>query len=147
LESVLTIPFIHIADALGKKLSESGITKIGLLGTDSTMQSEFYKKRLSEKYQIDVITPDSKQCRWLDNIIFSELCFGVVNKKTQQGSLGLIEELTRKGAQAIALACTELPLLLRQTTYKNIPLFDTSLLHCQYAVNWSLNIKESKHEQ
>jgi len=146
LESKVTIPFLHIVDALGEKLTALGITKIGLLGTAATMQSGFYKKRLLEKYQIDVVTPQAKQCQWLDKVIFSELCFGEITKQAQQGSLILIEELKSKGAQAVALACTELPLLLKNSTFQNIPVFDTSLLHCQYAVNWSLEGKDNIHE-
>jgi len=152
LERTLTIPFLHIADALGNKLSTLGVKKIGLLGTASTMQSGFYKKRLLDKYQIEVIIPDSKKCLWLDNIIFSELCFGTINKRAQQGVGQLIEDLACQGAQAIALACTELPLLFNQdslqhtipNTETSIPLFDTSLLHCQYAVNWSLDLGKGK---
>jgi len=147
LESILTIPFIHIVDALGEKLSNLGITKVGLLGTAFTMQSGLYTKRLSEQYNIEVIIPEPKQCLWLENVIFTELCFGVVNKESEQGSINLIEELMSRGAQAVALACTELPLLLKQDTYKNIPIFDTSLLHCQFAVDWSLNIPENKNER
>jgi len=148
LERTLTIPFLHIADALGNKLRTSGIDKIGLLGTASTMQSGFYKKRLLDKYQIEVTIPDARKCLWLDNIIFSELCFGIINKNAQQGVGQLIEELASQGVQAIALACTELPLLFNQDSLQHtiqnteisIPLFDTSLLHCQYAVNWSLDL-------
>lgn len=138
LERSLTIPCLHIADALGDKLTALGISTVGLLGTASTMQSGFYKKYLVQKYQIDVVTPSIKEGEWLDNIIFTELCYGVIKNKNQQYGLQLIENLKQKGAEAIALACTELPLLFNQGMAHNIPLLDTSILHCQFAVNWSL---------
>lgn len=139
MQNSLDIPCIHIADALGERLNTLGISTIGLLGTASTMRSGFYNRHLAEKYKVDVIMPDLDECIWLDKVIFSELCFGVMKEETKQHVLMLIKSFKERGAQAVALACTELPLLIKEDTAYSMPLLDTSFIHCNYAVNWSLN--------
>ena len=138
LEKRLNTPFIHIADALGKNLNASGISKIGLLGTAATMQSDFYSQRLSQQYQVETIIPNQTQSEWLNQTIFAELCHGIFSSQAKHKCLQIIEELRQQGAQGIALACTELPLLLNDTVSPEIPLIDTSLVHCQQAVDWLL---------
>ena len=102
------------------------------------MTTGFYSERLSQNYQIDVVTPEQDDCCWLDQLIFSDLCHGRFSETARQGVLSLIESLKHNGADAIALACTELPLLLNADKAHELPLFDTGKLHCEFAVDWSL---------
>ena len=139
IEKALSIPCLSIVDALGLELSTLGISKIGLLGTASTMNLSFYKQKLLQQYGIEVIIPSADKCQQLDRIIFSELCHGKVTIAGTALALSTLDELTVKGVDAIALACTELPLLYTNEMSQGIPLLDTSQLHCQYAVDWSLS--------
>lgn len=139
IEESLSIPFLHIVDALGDHLKSAGITKVGILGTSSTMTSSFYSERLMKRFQIESLIPSSDSCQWLDRLIFNELCHGEFREEAKQNVLRLIDKLVNDGAGAIALACTELPLLLSQEHINGIPLINTSRMHCEYAVNWSLN--------
>lgn len=147
LESNITIPILHIADALGEKLHSLGIERIGLLGTRSTMQSTFYKDRLNQKYSVQTLIPSDRESNWLNSFIFNELCRGKVTSCDEYKGEQLIENLVNNGAQAIALACTELPLLFQQASYRNVQFLDTGFLHCNYAIEWSLNIKKGSTDE
>lgn len=138
IESTVTIPFLHIADSLGEQLNALNISTVGLLGTNSTMESGFYATRLAEKYHIEVVTPQPQQRVILDRYIFSELCQGHISDAATEFCHQMVNELAQQGAQAIALACTELPLVFDRLDDCSLPLLDTSQLHCQYAIDWAL---------
>jgi len=138
IEQVLDIPLLHIADATAKQLLLDGITKVGLLGTQFTMSEGFYKSRLINHYSIDVITPNSSQQKLVHDIIYQELCMGTIKPKSKAAYLTIIDSLFEQGAQAIILGCTEIALLINQAD-THIPLYDTTNIHAQAAIDLALS--------
>ncbi|MEW9798633.1 aspartate/glutamate racemase family protein [Alteromonas sp. CYL-A6] len=133
----IQIPFLHIADALVQALNADGITRIGLLGTRFTMQQAFYRERLQSK-GIEVLVPDDAQQDEVHRIIFDELCAGTFSPASRQRYLDVIDELSQRGAQAVALGCTEIGLLVKPEDTA-VPLYDTTTLHASAAVSAALN--------
>ena len=110
----ISIPLLHIADATAEKLVENGVKTVGLPGTAFTMEQEFYKGRLTEKFDIDVIVPDQDDRQTVHNIIYQELCKGEIKESSRQNYLSIIDRLKNNGAEAVILGCTEIALLVQQ---------------------------------
>jgi len=134
---VLDIPLLHIADATAEQLLLDGITKVGLIGTQFTMSQYFYKDRLINNFAIDVITPNNNQQKLIHDIIYQELCLGKIEAESKATYLAIIDSLFKQGAQAIILGCTEISLLINQMD-TSVPLYDTTNIHAQAAVNLAL---------
>ena len=140
-QNAIQIPLLHIADAAAEKVKEKNLKKVGLLGTKYTMEQEFYKGRIKEKYNIDVIIPDTADEREaVHNVIFDELCLGQIKDESREKYKKIIKNLAKNGAEGIILGCTEIPLLINQKDFA-IPIFDTALIHCISAVDYALNKK------
>lgn len=137
IESKLSIPIIHIADATAEQLIKDGIKKVGLLGTKFTMEQEFYKGRLFEKYGIDVIVPQEHEQNRVHEVIYTELCKGMVKSDSRKEYLKIIESLSKRGANAVILGCTEIPLLVQQK-HTDVPLYDTMAIHSKKAVDLAI---------
>ncbi|WP_461534861.1 aspartate/glutamate racemase family protein [Spongorhabdus nitratireducens] len=137
IEAALSIPLLHIADATAEQLLQDNRRKVGLLGTRFTMEQDFYKGRLTQKYGIDVIVPDNDQQTRVHDVIYSELCLGQVNETSRQQYLEIIADLHSQGAEAIILGCTEIALLVKQSDTQ-IPLYDTTAIHATKAVETAL---------
>ena len=138
-QNAIQIPLLHIADAAAEKVKEKNLKKVGLLGTKYTMEQEFYKGRIKEKYNIDVIIPDTADEREaVHNVIFDELCLGQIKDESREKYKKIIKNLAKNGAEGIILGCTEIPLLINQKDF-TIPIFDTALIHCISAVDYALN--------
>ena len=133
----LSIPLLHIADATAKELLAQEVTKVGLLGTAFTMEQDFYKGRLEKKYRIEVLTPNHKDRQIIHNIIYQELCLGIINNDSKKEYLRIINHLSEKGAQGIILGCTEIGLLVKQA-HTSVTLFDTTSIHAKAAVEKAL---------
>ena len=136
IEAELSIPFLHIADALGRDLSKQDVGRVGLLGTRFTMVEDFYAIRLKEKFGIETLIPDEDDIAVIDRIIFDELCVGVVRDESRDLYLGIMEKLIERGAGSVALACTEIEMLITPDS-TDIPFCDTTLLHAVDAVDWA----------
>jgi len=136
-EEVISVPFLHIADAVGDSLSGHGVKTVGLLGTRFTMERPFYSGRLKERFGIDTLIPGSDGRDVVHRVIYQELCRGVVDESSKGAYLKVMRELVKEGAQAIVLGCTEIGLLLEEGD-TTIPLYDTAKLHAQAAVKWML---------
>nr|CDQ34182.1 Aspartate racemase [Virgibacillus halodenitrificans] len=136
-EAAIDIPLLHIADATAESLVADGITRVGLLGTRFTMEQDFYKQRLSERYGIDVIVPDDTQRERVHRVIFEELCLGRIESASREAFLAVIDALHAQGAQAVILGCTEIAMLIKATDTQ-VPLYDTTALHAQAAVKRAL---------
>lgn len=78
IQAGIKIPFLHIADATAEKIKLAGLQKIGLLGTRFTMEQDFYKSRLTEKYGLEVLIPNNAERELVHRVIYDELCLGVV---------------------------------------------------------------------
>lgn len=137
-QSAVSIPLLHIADSTAQMLVANGVSKVGLLGTKFTMEQEFYKSRLIDNYAIDVMVPTSEQRNKVHDVIYNELCLGEVVEASRQDYLAIVDDLHQKGAQAIILGCTEIALLINQS-HTDIPLYDTTEIHAQAAIEFALN--------
>jgi aspartate racemase len=137
MEEGLSVPFIHIADAVGEALVCDGLDTVGLLGTSFTMERPFYKDRLKDRFEIEALIPATDCREEVHRIIYQELCQGIVDDTSRRAYLKIMEELVEKGAQAIVLGCTEIGLLVGEEDTK-IPLYDTACLHARAAVKWML---------
>ncbi len=133
IEEKITIPILHIADTTAQKLLEQGVKKVGLLGTAFTMEQDFYKGRLTNKFGIDVVIPDEGDREKVHNIIYQELCRGEVKEESKAIYRQIIEKLSQQGAEAVILGCTEIALLIQQQ-HTDVPLFDTTAIHSEAAV-------------
>ncbi len=133
----IKIPFLHIADATAEKIKSAGLQKIGLLGTRFTMEQEFYKSRLTEKYGLEVLIPNNAERELVHRVIYDELCLGVVKNDSRNNYKEIMQSLVEQGAQGIILGCTEIELLVKQED-ASIPLFPTSRIHAEAAVEYAL---------
>ena len=133
----IQIPLLHLADATAKRLRVAGISKVGLLGTAYTMEQAFYKERI-EAAGIEVVIPQRAGRKEVNRIIFSELCLGVVSDDSRQIYLREIDLMRATGARAVIEGCTEITLLVQQQ-HTNMPLFDTTAIHAQEAVQLALS--------
>ena len=134
----ISIPFLHIAEAVGLEIINRNIKKVGLLGTRFTMEKDFYKKVLSDKFDIEVIVPNEQEREQVHRIIYEELVLGQIKDDSREVYKTIIENLENEGAEGVILGCTEIPLLISDSDV-NIPTFDTTKLHAEKAVEWILN--------
>lgn len=135
--AALQIPLLHIADATAQEIVHRQIKTVGLLGTRFTMEDNFYRDRLSKKFNIDVVTPTATERIIIDEVIFTELCKGTINPKSRVAYLNTIENLRDRGAEAVIAGCTEIGMLIDQSMVP-IHLLDTTTLHVDYAINYAL---------
>lgn len=133
----VNIPLLHIADATAEKIKTENIQSVGLLGTNFTMEEEFYSGRLREKHGLNVIIPSKEDRKKVHDIIFEELCLGKVRTKSRKTYLEIIEAMHLQGAEAVIEGCTEIGMLVEQN-HTEVPLFDTTALHVEQAVRLAL---------
>lgn len=133
----ITIPFLHIAEPTGIAISNLGIKKVALLGTKYTMEKDFYRTYLYRNFDIEVITPDQNNRSVLNSIIFDELIHGEIKETSKKTLVNIINELVKYGAQGVILGCTEIPLLIGKDDL-DLPIFDTTSLHAEMAVDLAL---------
>lgn len=132
------IPLLHIADAAAIEINKRHIKKIGLLGTRFSMEQDFYKGRLSDNFDIDVLVPDEEHRIIIHDVIYNELCLGLIKDSSRQEYIRIINKLISKGAEGLILGCTEIPLLVSQKDCP-VPMFDTTLIHARAAVDFALS--------
>ena len=137
-QASINIPLLHIADATAQKIKQQGIDKIALLGTAYTMEKDFYKGRLIDKYQLDVVVPNTQDRQLVHQVIYKELCLGRIEDASRHEYLRIIDTLTEQGAQGIILGCTEIALLIKPQDTP-VKLFDTTEIHALAAVDWALS--------
>jgi aspartate racemase len=138
LQNNLSIPLLHIADVTGVEITKSKISKVALLGTKFTMEKDFFRGRLKQKFNIDTILPNEADKNFVHNSIYNEFCKGIFTEETKIEILKIIDRLIAKGAEGVILGCTELPMLIKPTDLI-IPSFDTTLIHSTSAVNFALS--------
>ena len=133
IEAGINIPLIHIADATAEQLRKDGVERVGLLGTRFTMEQDFYRDRLTQRFGIEVLIPEQPERELVHRVIYDELCLGKIEDNSRRKYLSIMAELAGRGAQAIILGCTEIALLVQQQ-HTAIHLYDTTRLHCAAAV-------------
>jgi len=137
IESAVSIPLLHIADATGEKIKAAGITTVGLLGTRFTMEQDFYRERLHKHYNLNVLIPGQADRNLIHKVIYEELCLGRIVQSSRDEYRRIMADLVERGAQAVILGCTEISLLVSQKE-SDMPLYDTTGIHAQKAVEWAL---------
>ncbi len=138
-QNAINIPMLNIADATAEKILSDGIKRIALLGTRFTMEENFYKGRLVDKFGLDVIIPAPEQMKTVHRVIYDELCAGIINQDSKQHYADIIRDLVGRGAGGAILGCTEIGLLVKQED-SPVPLFDTTEIHARAAVDYALDI-------
>lgn len=133
------LPVLHIADATAAALKAAGVQRAGLLATRYTMEQDFYRARL-QSHGIATITPPLAARDSVHRIIFDELCRGQVLPESRAIYRRVMLDLAERGAQGMILGCTEISLLIDplDAAWCPVPLFDTTALHAQAAVDWML---------
>ncbi len=137
IQHAINIPLLHIADATAQRIKAHCIKRIGLLGTRFTMEEDFYKGRLIQKYGLGVIIPKAQDRKIVDDVIYKELCLGKINDASRHAYQDIIQGLITSGSEGIILGCTEIGLLVKQED-SSVPLFDTAQIHAEAAVAFAL---------
>lgn len=138
IEDALSVPFVHIVDVTAEAIDAAGIGTVGVLGTQAVMEGDFYAERFGD-HDIDVIVPDHEDRTLVDDVIFEELTSGVIREESREAYLRVIDDLVDAGAEGVVLGCTEIDLLVNQSDRPAVPLFDTTALHVEHAVEYSLH--------
>jgi len=133
----VAIPLLHIADPTAEAVLAAGMNTVALLGTRFTMEEDFYRKRLEDRYGLRVLIPDTVRRQTVHDIIYTELCLGRTREPSRQAYARIIEDLVERGAQGVILGCTEIGLLVRADDCP-VPVFDTARIHAEAAVNAAL---------
>jgi len=141
IEARIRIPLLHIVDPTARALQMAECQTVGLLGTRFTMEMDFYRGRLESEFDLAVHVPRAASRELVHEVIYSELCRGVVSESSREKFRQVVSELESVGAEAIILGCTEIGLLLR-TEDASIPLFDTTRLHAEAAASFALDAQE-----
>lgn len=137
IEAAVDLPLIHIADATAAPILAAGYGRAALLGTRFTMEQDFYKGRMIERYGLNVLIPDTEARELIHRIIYEELVRGIIRVESRRRYQAVIEELKAAGAEAVILGCTEIGLLIKPED-SALPSFDSTELHALAAVDWAL---------
>jgi aspartate racemase len=138
IQAQINIPILNIIDATAEQVKQKEINTVGLLGTRFTMEQDFYKGRLSQNHGLKVLTPSPEEVPTIHRVIVEELSIGKIKEESKKRYWKIIHRLVDQGAMGIILGCTEIPLLVRQED-GDIPLFDTTGIHAEAAVNAALS--------
>lgn len=136
-QAAVRIPLLHIVDPTAARVTAAGVRKVGLLGTAFTMEQDFYKGRLRDAHGLDVIVPNARDRAEVHRIIYDELVAGKVRSESREVYRQVIARLVADGAEGVILGCTEIMLLV-QPGDSAVPLFDTTALHGQAAIELAL---------
>ena len=136
IEAAVSIPLLHLADVTARAVSAAGLDRVGMLGTRFTMQQPFLRDRIAS-HGLDVLVPEPDDQEVVHRVIYEELVRGVVSEQSRAEYLRIIDRLVAQGAQGIVLGCTEIELLIEQH-HVAVPLFPTTRLHAEAAVEWAL---------
>lgn len=136
-EQASGLPLIHIADATAQQVLQQNIRRVGLLGTRFTMEQDFYRGRLQDKFGIEVVTPVAADRDSVHRIIYEELCLGHIHVASREEYRRIISDLEQQGAQGIIFGCTEIGLLVGPQD-ASVPVFDTTAIHARAAAEYML---------
>jgi aspartate racemase len=136
-QAAIGLPLLHIADPTAERIRAAGLSRVGLLGTAFTMEQDFYKGRLAARHGLDVLVPGADDRAEVHRVIYEELVQGRALPASREAYRAVIARLVARGAQAVILGCTEIMLLVRPKD-SPVPLFDTTALHAEAAVEWAL---------
>ena len=136
IESAVSIPLLHIADATALEVKHAGVQTVGLLGTRFTMEQEFYRERFQTDHGIRVLIPEEEDREFVHRVIYDELCLGLISDTSRVRYRKVIDRLVRNGAEGVIFGCTEISMLVSQSD-SPVPVFDTTSIHAASAVNFA----------
>ncbi|KAF4457896.1 aspartate racemase [Fusarium austroafricanum] len=137
IEPASQLPLIHIVDPTAEAIIKAGYKSVGLLGTRFTMEKDFYKSRLVEKFGLQVIVPDVDGQETVHSIIYTELCNGIIRNESREDYHTVIKKLKDEGAECLIMGCTEIGLLVEEQG-SELPVFDTAKIHAIAAADWAM---------
>ncbi|MFC0037801.1 aspartate/glutamate racemase family protein [Actinomadura rayongensis] len=136
IQAAVSVPFLHILDAVGAGVRAAGVRRVGLLGTKYTMNAAFYREKLARDFGIEVVVPDEKGRRDVHDVIYDELTQGRVEDASRDRYVEVVGELAARGAEGVVLGCTEITLLFAgHEDASPLPLFDSTALHVRRALD------------
>ena len=135
-QAQVNIPMLSLLDAVGEAILSKGLKQVGLLGTKFTMESTFYQEALKGK-GITVLVPETEDRAYVNKVIYDELVAGKILENSRSGFVDVIRRLENQGAEGVILGCTEIPLLVSEADV-GIPLFDTTAIHAEAALNYAV---------
>ena len=136
-EAAVAVPLLHIADATAAPIKRRGLGRVGLLATAYTMEQDFYRGRLAAEHGLEVLVPDAAGRKAVHDIIYDELCRGVIRPESKARYREVVAGLLAEGAEGVILGCTEVGLLIKEGDVP-APVFDTTRLHAEAAVDAAL---------
>ena len=132
----INIDILHISDAVGTEIKKHNLKNVLLLGTKFTMEEDFYKKILVEKYGINVTIPNENDRNTIHDIIYKEVCVGITNESSRNSFLDTItKSINTENIDGVILGCTEIQMLINQEDFDSIKIFDSTEIHCDYIVD------------
>jgi aspartate racemase len=137
IEAAVEVPFVHIADTTAAAVHEASLTRVGLLATAYTMEQDFYVGRLRARHGLTVFVPGPEDRRLVHEVIYNELCVGIVSERSREQYREVMRKLAARGAECILFGCTEIDLLVGSHDAP-VPVFDTTALHARKAVELAL---------
>lgn len=138
IQQAVGIPFLHIATATGQKISEKGLKQVLLLGTRFSMEKDFYRSTLEQEFGVQVVIPGEKERELVHRTIYEELVLGDIRPRSKAAFINIINTaIADHQVEGVILGCTEIPLLIQQEDV-NIPVFDTTRIHAESAVDYAL---------
>jgi aspartate racemase len=135
-QASIKVPVLSLLDAVSEAILGRGIKTVGLLGTKFTMEKTFYQEALARK-GIAVLVPDADDREYVNHVIYDELVAGQIRDESRAGYVAVIKRLAERGAEGVILGCTEIPLLVSEAD-AGMPLFDTTVIHAEAALNYAL---------
>jgi aspartate racemase len=136
-QSAIDIPLLHIADATAARIRHAGVDTVGLIATRYTMEQDFYRGRLTERHALEVLVPPEPDLTLVHNVIYDELCVGIIRDASREQYRRVIRELEAAGAGGIVYGCTEIDLLVGPGD-ATVPVFEKKRIHVEHAVDWAL---------
>jgi len=136
-QRAIDVPLLHLGDATATAVLAAGVRRVGLLGTAFTMEQDFYRDRLAS-HGLEVLVPGEEDRAMVHRVIYDELCRGVVEPGSRAEYERVIDGLVGDGAEGVILGCTEIELLVDPDGPSSVPLFPTTRLHCEAAVELAL---------
>jgi aspartate racemase len=135
-QAAVGIPMLSMLDAVAEAILKRGMSRVGLLGTQFTMEKPFYRDALAQE-GVDVLVPDARDRAYVNRVIYEELVNGQIRDASRAGMTAVIRQLTANGAEGVVLGCTEIPLLVSEAQ-AGVPLFDSSQIHAEAALEYAL---------
>ena len=141
IENASHLPLLHIVDPTAERIVQAGFKTVGLLGKKFTMEKDFYRSRLSEKFGLTVVVPNEKDRRTVHDIIYTELCNGIIGEESREVYHMVIADLKTVGAECLILGCTEIGLLIKEAKGPcGFMVFDTTKIHAVAAAEWAMKL-------